>query len=111
MAEKTALDFNGVEPVVSESENAPGTPREFSTVQEEKTKKPWWHTFLVMGSAPQIILAALLALSIGLPVSMTVDNVPKEAPVYLNIVGDLWLRSLKAIGMFSSSDFDRFAAS
>jgi len=90
MAEKTAADFNGVEPVVfSETQNA-------TSVVE--TKKPWWHTFLVWGSAPQIILAALLALVIGLPVSMLVDEIPKEAPVYLNIPGDLWLRSLKAIG-------------
>lgn len=91
MGEKTAADFDGVEPVVS-SETRNGT-----TVEETK-KKPWWHAFLVWGSAPQIILAALLALAIGLPVSMLVDEIPKEAPVYLNIPGDLWLRSLKAIG-------------
>lgn len=98
--EKTAGGFTGVEPVVSESEN-PGTPREYETVPKEK--KPWYYAFAVWGSAPQIILAAMLALAIGLPVSMTVKNVPKQAPVYLNIIGDLWLRSLKAIGKNSQS--------
>ncbi|OAQ99065.1 hypothetical protein LLEC1_06749 [Akanthomyces lecanii] len=38
----------------------------------------------------------MLALAIGLPVSMLVDDIPKEAPVYLNIPGDLWLRTYAA---------------
>lgn len=92
-AEKTA-GLNGVEPVTSQSDTAADpTP-----ITAEERKKPWWHMFAVWGSAPQIIMAALLALAIGLPISITVEDIPKEAPVYLNIVGDLWLRSLKAIG-------------
>lgn len=95
MAAEKNIDLNGVEPVVSESENALGSPRRQSV---EERKKPWYYAFAVWGSAPQIILAALLALAIGLPLSMKVDDIPKEVPVYLNIPGDLWLRSLKAIG-------------
>ncbi|KAM3423342.1 hypothetical protein BST61_g779 [Cercospora zeina] len=48
------------------------------------------------GSALQIVIAALLAVGIGLAVSFTVDEVPEAAPVILEIPGTLWLRALRA---------------
>lgn len=69
-----------------------------SNNSEQETKKPWYYVFLEMGSAPQIILGALLALAIALPISLTVDEVPEWAITICLIPGDLWLRALKAIG-------------
>ncbi|KAI5368137.1 Putative sodium:dicarboxylate symporter [Septoria linicola] len=48
------------------------------------------------GSALQIVLAAVLAIGIGLAVSLTVDEIPEAAPVILEIPGTLWLRALRA---------------
>ncbi|KAH8729396.1 Sodium:dicarboxylate symporter [Ilyonectria robusta] len=67
------------------------------TTEEHKIKKPWWHSVKEPGSALQIILAALLAIAIGLTVSTQVDEVPPAARVILSIPGDLWLRALKAV--------------
>ncbi|KAH7019392.1 Sodium:dicarboxylate symporter [Ilyonectria destructans] len=67
------------------------------TTEEQKIKKPWWHSVKEPGSALQIILAALLAIAIGLAVSTQVDEVPPAARVILSIPGDLWLRALKAV--------------
>lgn len=65
----------------------------------ETNKKPWWNSVKKRGSALQIIIAALLALAIGLPVALTVEKVPKEVSPLLGIPGNLWLRALKTVGM------------
>ena len=66
--------------------------------EENKPKERWYHSFKEPGSALQIISAALVAIAIGLAVAMTVDDVPEAARVIISIPGDLWLRSLKAVG-------------
>lgn len=61
-------------------------------------KRPWWHAIKEPGSALQIVIAALLAIAIGLIVTTQVNNVPQAAVVILSIPGDLWLRALRAVG-------------
>lgn len=72
---------------------------ERDNVSVHTIQEPWWAGVRKRVSAPQIIIAALLALAIGLPVALTVDNIPKEVSPLLGIVGTLWLRALKAVGM------------
>lgn len=50
----------------------------------------------------QIIIAALLAIIIGLAVTTQVDEVPDAAVAILAIPGNLWLRALRAVGTLSS---------
>jgi hypothetical protein len=61
-----------------------------------RKKKKWWSIFLEPGSAPQIIVAAVLAIAIGMAVNATVDKVPKEAVEIVGIPGRIWLRALTA---------------
>jgi Na+/H+-dicarboxylate symporter len=68
-----------------------------ATAVDLEPKKPWWNSVRVMGSAIQIVIAAALAIAIGLAVSTTVDEVPKAAITIVAIPGNLWLRSLKAV--------------
>lgn len=69
-----------------------------STNHESFTsKKPWWHDIKELGSAPQIVLAAALAIAIGMAVTSTVDDIPDAASTILAIPGTLWLRSLRAV--------------
>ncbi|KAL4876117.1 Sodium:dicarboxylate symporter [Aspergillus karnatakaensis] len=63
---------------------------------QNEIKEPWWHSVKEPGSALQIIIAAALAIAIGLAVSSTVDEIPYEAPTLLEIPGALWLRALRA---------------
>ena len=73
-----------------------------STNHESFTsKKPWWHDIKELGSAPQIVLAAALAIAIGMAVTSTVDDIPDAASTILAIPGTLWLRSLRAVGQCS----------
>jgi hypothetical protein len=65
---------------------------------EEQVKRPWWHSIKEPGSALQIVIAAALAIAIGLSVSSTVDDIPYAAPTILEIPGALWLRALRAAG-------------
>ncbi|KAJ4005289.1 hypothetical protein NW752_011251 [Fusarium irregulare] len=65
--------------------------------EEEAIKRPWWHGFKTPGHALQIISAALVAIAIGLIVVTQVDEVPEAAIVILSIIGNLWLRALKAV--------------
>lgn len=58
----------------------------------------WWRCFFEPGSAPQIIVAAVLAIAIGMAVNATVDEVPVAAVAILGIPGNLWLRALQAVG-------------
>jgi hypothetical protein len=93
MSEKVATPEEGY----SKAVHAEATPVSSNSASAQETKKPWYYVFLEMGSAPQIILAALLALAIALPISLTVE-VPPWAITICLIPGDLWLRALKAIG-------------
>ncbi|KAK0752584.1 Sodium:dicarboxylate symporter [Schizothecium vesticola] len=67
------------------------------TTTEQTTKKPWWNSVRVAGSATQIVIAAALAIAIGMAVTTMVDDIPKEASTILAIPGRLWLRALKAV--------------
>lgn len=79
----------------------PVTSRSTGSISEENgPKKPWWSSIKEPGSALQIIVAAILAIAIGMIVTTQVDEVPEAARILISIPGDLWLRSLKAIGMF-----------
>lgn len=64
----------------------------------EQIKRPWWHSVKEPGSALQIVIAAVIAIAIGLAVTGTVDEVPDAAPTLIEIPGVLWLRALKAVG-------------
>lgn len=77
-----------------ESGLSPHSSREEGAVE----KMTFWQRVKQPGSVWQIIGAALLAIAIGLAVATTVDEVPEAVPAILNIPGDLWLRSLKAVG-------------
>jgi len=66
--------------------------------EEEVVKKPWWHGFKEPGSALQIIVAALLAIAIGVAVATQVDDIPEAAPILVGVIGNMWLRALKAVG-------------
>jgi hypothetical protein len=64
----------------------------------ERVKTPWWHSVVEPGSATQIVIAAVLAIAIGVAVSTTVDKVPAAAVTLVGIPGRLWLRALRACG-------------
>ncbi|KAL3480470.1 Sodium:dicarboxylate symporter [Aspergillus californicus] len=71
--------------------------QEYSTRQESvEVKKPWWYSIREPGSALQIVIAAAIAIAIGLSVSSTVDDIPYEVPTLIEIPGALWLRALRA---------------
>jgi len=69
-------------------------------VAAAETKNPWWNSVFVAGSVTQIIIAAVLAVSIGIAVSYSVETIPKAATVLVGIPGRLWLRALRAVGTF-----------
>lgn len=75
-----------------------------ATTEIEEVKRRWWHGVKEPGHALQVVIAALLAIGIGMGVSAGVgaDNIPEAAPAILNIPGDLWLRSLQCVGKFES---------
>ena len=76
---------------------------------EEQRKKAWYMRVLEPGNVFQIIIAAVLALAIGLGVSagVGVDNIPPAAPAILAIPGTLWLRCLQTVG--KSTPGEKFA--
>ncbi|OLN97025.1 Excitatory amino acid transporter 3 [Colletotrichum chlorophyti] len=69
----------------------------FSTEEPVREKKPWWHPVIEPGSAVQIIIAAAIAVGIGLGVKTAHPNIPAAATTILIIPGNLWLRALKAV--------------
>lgn len=73
--------------------------------QKDQEKKTLWGYAKEPGSAIQIIIAALFALAIGLPVAFLVEDVPDAAPTILNIPGRMWLRALTAVGKPSSDQY------
>lgn len=65
-------------------------------------KPPYWRR-LIINTTFQMIVAALLAVTIGLTVAATVEKVPEEAKEFLVLPGYMWLRAVKAVGTFFSS--------
>ena len=58
----------------------------------------WYRTFFEPGSAAQIVVAALIAVAIGMAVNVSVDSVPPAVIAIVGIPGRLWLRALQAVG-------------
>ncbi|PGH12538.1 hypothetical protein AJ80_06699 [Polytolypa hystricis UAMH7299] len=69
--------------------------------EAENIKKPWyqrwWRVLREPGSVWQIIIAATLAIAIGMAVTSSVEEVPTAAVVLVGIPGTLWLRCLKGV--------------
>ncbi|KAK4129460.1 glutamate transporter [Parathielavia appendiculata] len=61
-----------------------------------RVRKPWWQPVVEAGSAVQIVIAAVLAIAIGVAVSYTVADIPAAAVTLVGIPGRLWLRALRA---------------
>ncbi|CAO2652141.1 Nn.00g004240.m01.CDS01 [Neocucurbitaria sp. VM-36] len=76
--------------------STPSEPYAQPTVAVEE-KKTFVQRVLEPGSVWQIIIAALLAIAIGLAVTTQVDEVPDAAVAILAIPGNLWLRALRAV--------------
>lgn len=91
----TASDGEHVSPVTSQEEGDTGPKETFGQRLWRVTKTP--------GSAIQIVIAAALAIAIGMAVTTTVDDIPEAAGVLVGIPGTLWLRALKAVGMYTRS--------
>ena len=98
MATKDVKGMPEERPVQVPTNSSSDIPQGYT--EEEAVKRPWWHGFKTPGHALQIISAALVAIAIGLIVVTQVDEVPEAAIVILSIIGNLWLRALKAVGKF-----------
>ena len=70
--------------------------------EEDQPKRPWWHSVKEPGSALQIVIAAAIAIGIGMAVNTTSYPVHEAAAPLVMIPGTLWLRSLKAVGKKTS---------
>lgn len=66
--------------------------------EEKPPKRPWWHSVKEPGSALQIVVAAALAIGIGMAVNATSYPVHEAVGPLVMIPGTLWLRALKAVG-------------
>lgn len=77
------------------------TPQPTTVAAEEK--KIFIQRVKEPGSVWQIIIAALLAITIGLIVAIQVDEVPEAVTAILTIPGSLWLRALRAVGEFKTA--------
>jgi hypothetical protein len=99
MSTKEFKDMPETHPVQVPTNSSGDIPHDHA--EEEVVKRPWWHSFKEPGSALQIISAALLAIAIGVVIATQVDNIPPAVPVILGIIGNMWLRALKAVGKFS----------
>ena len=62
----------------------------------------WYASVFEAGSATQIVIAAVLAIALGLGITAAVNEVPEAVVKILGIPGQLWLRCLKAVGMLHS---------
>ncbi|KAH7392393.1 Sodium:dicarboxylate symporter [Phaeosphaeria sp. MPI-PUGE-AT-0046c] len=65
--------------------------------QEEEPKKTFLQRVKEPGSVWQIIIAAILAIAIGLIVTTQVKDIPPAAIALCAIPGTLWLRALRAV--------------
>lgn len=86
------------EGVTRESSSNTGTNNAEVDVPKGTLAQRTWRTLKTPGSALQIVIAALIAIAIGLAVSATVNDIPEAAPAILEIPGALWLRALRATG-------------
>lgn len=84
-----------IQPVKSED-----SQDERVTDEKKSWKQRLWKTLKTPGSALQIVIAAVIAVAIGMAVTATVDDIPEAAPAILEIPGSLWLRALRATGTF-----------
>ena len=85
---------NTIEPVPTNNESeASGT---METTEKKTIGQRLWKTTKTPGSAIQILIAAIIAIAIGMAVTATVQDIPEAAPVILEIPGSLWLRALRA---------------
>lgn len=89
-----SIDGERVSPVISQEEGDARPKETFGQRVWRVTKTP--------GSAIQIVIAAALAIAIGMAVTTTVDDIPEAAGVLVGIPGTLWLRALKAVGKSSA---------
>lgn len=83
----------------SSTQNATQSEAYPTALNEKKTwSQRLYATLKEPGSALQIIIAAALAIVIGVSVSATTpaDQIPEAAPTILEIPGRLWLRALRA---------------
>lgn len=99
--EKRAIEANDKNLHESSSVGSPQPqPATVTNAYEEEERKPWPRRWLELGHVSQIIVAAVIALAIGLGISAGVgpDNVHPAAGVLLEIPGRLWLRALQAVG-------------
>jgi len=72
---------------------------EFQPEPRRSFQQAFMHNLKEPGSALQIVIAAALAIAIGLIVTSQVDtkDIPVEVAPLIGIPGTLWLRSLKAV--------------
>lgn len=101
MAEKTISNEQSPKPDIVPAEAVSEVEPASMTVERPpipRWKRGWWSIFLEPGSAPQIVLAAAVAIGIGMAVNATVDDIPPAVTVILGIPGRLWLRALTAVG-------------
>jgi hypothetical protein len=96
MEEKTTQNVRESSPHTDPVALSPQTT--VDTGENTISKRTWWQRVKEPGSVWQIIIAALLAIAIGLAVSTTVDEVPDAAIAIIGIPGTLWLRALQAVG-------------
>jgi hypothetical protein len=71
-------------------------------MEDSSVKKTFWQKQREPGRPLPIIAAALLAIAIGLAVS-TQTEVPDAAVEITGIIGNLWLRALRATGELESA--------
>ncbi|KIX00112.1 uncharacterized protein Z518_10249 [Rhinocladiella mackenziei CBS 650.93] len=66
----------------------------------ETPKRTWsqalYQSLKEPGSALQIVIAAAIAIGIGMAVTANVQDIPDAAPIILEVPGSLWLRALRA---------------
>lgn len=76
---------------VSDASVEQQTSRDSATIpeQEPPKKRKWWHGIKEPGHALQIVVAAMLAIAIGLAVTTSVDSVPDAARLIIGIPGTL----------------------
>jgi len=85
-------------PLSREGSNEPSATAGDAPLVKRNWYQQLWDSFKTPGSAVQIIVAALLAIAIGLGVSTSVSDIPEAVPIILEIPGSLWLRALRATG-------------
>ena len=107
MSEKVATDLK---PVAGDSDQQQvsevytATSDNAAEIIKSKHDGKWYASLFEAGSATQIVIAAILAIALGLGITAAVDEVPVSVVKILGIPGQLWLRCLKAVGMLISEE-------